>query len=109
MHIASRIDVDEKAHARHDQQHDAGKRVEPQAKVDAQLAGDDPVPEGDIIGLGRGVDQRQKADKREKKGHANGAAAHPGNQFVAALLDAEQAQTADEEEAQQGQQQHQWC
>ncbi len=79
-HVAQRVDVDERADARHHQDHDRGKRIEEQAQGDAEAARLDPLEahvgllEGHAVRYARQAVEAERRPGREAKGGKDGEA-----------------------------------
>jgi hypothetical protein len=70
VHVGGRVDVDQRADAGHDENHDRGQRIERERETDAEVAGGDPVV--DLVDdrrsvLAGGDDPPRRGNRREER------------------------------------------
>ena len=73
--------MDEKADARHDQQHDAGQRVDQKREVDGEGVPEDP-PVRDDFTYGAGAERVDEDPDRTEEGEPDGAPGKPMGGFM---------------------------
>ena len=82
-HVSHRVDVDQEAHARHDEHHHGAQRIEHEAHVRAEVPGLDPGVEalrGPAL-LGREREQVAEARERDCEGQAHRSHADDAGQL----------------------------
>ena len=67
MHVADRIDVDQEAHSRDDEQHDARERIDEKGQIDREVAAEDPLIGDDFVGRSGSQDVGKHADGAEER------------------------------------------
>ena len=99
VHVADRVDVHERGHGRHDDQHDHGERVHPQLPVDREVAGGDPAEHLDVEQLRFAEPDGEERDPGEDQRHEHQAA----GDVLGGLGSDRAAEQARDDRAEQGQ------
>jgi hypothetical protein len=66
VHVADRIDVNEEADSRHDQQHDACEGINKVGEIDREIAAEDPLVRDDLMGRAGFEDVGEDSDGGEE-------------------------------------------
>ena len=81
VHVADRVDVDEESDRADDEQQHRGQRVDEEADLDVEVAGRDPLVDGDLV-LVAAEDDVGEDDHREDPHHRHEAGRHDPGQVA---------------------------